>query len=180
MKKIIVISILCVLLWGCRRDNILIESKITSTPNDVVKILENEMAVLIICPTGTMEETFSIEFSKDRVLTTTLGTRKDIDISAIRRYKKNDFYLRIEKKESVTLSDNEFCKIDKLIDKIGTEDNSRYKNCEDIWYDSWINVLLTSKEVYYFDDIDMDSSIFELYDFFYEKSPFEIDLHGWS
>ena len=180
MKKLIGLSILCVLLSGCGRNNILIESKITSTPNDVVKILENEMAVLIICPTGTMEETYSIEFSKDKVLTTTLGTRKEIEISAIRQYKKDDFYLTIEKKESVTLSDNEFCKIDKLIDKIGTENNSGYKNFEDIWDDSWINVLLTSKGVYYFKDIDMDSSIYELYDFFYEKSPFEINLHDWS
>ena len=183
MKKWIGICILCLVLSGCRNNDVP-DSKIASTPSASAQILENEIAVLIIGPTGTMDETYLIELSKDRVFTTTMGTRKEDDISAIKTYEKDDFYLRIEKKESVMLSDNEFSTVDKLIDKIGTEDNSRYENYEDEWrvLDSWTNVLLTSKGVYYFNlhDIDINSSIYKLYDFLKGKSPIEIDMHGWA
>ncbi len=59
----------------------------------------------------------------------------------------------------MTLSDNELSTVDKLIDKIETEDNSRYEDYGDeVWEDSWTNVLLTSKGVYYFNLLDINNN----------------------
>ena len=183
MKKWIGICILCLVLSGCRNNDVS-DSKIASTPSASTKILENEKVVLVICPTSAMYETYSIELSQNRILTTTMGTRKE-DISDIKRFEKDDFYVRIEKKESVALSDNEFSTVDKLIDKIETEDNSRYENYEDIWNDTWASILLTPKGVYYFilhdiEENSPNSSICKLYYFLKEKSPIEIDRHSWA
>lgn len=183
MKKIVSsIIILCLLFTGCNKDNLSTESGVTPRPtNEIVSnLLTDEKIVLMFCPTGSMSETYVLELYKDGTLTTKVGIRHEEEFSDIKDYDKDNFYLKLEKSLSKTLSDEEFSEINYLIEKMKTEDNSEYENFEEYRTDSWGRVLLTNENAYYFFDINPDSAIAKLTDLLYTYSPMEIDLHGWA